>query len=444
MSSAKTIGRRGTPLAMLVIVFGGWIGVRAVTWDSPLAGPAMAKPSIELTKGAAAQNVTGRPQAASYGPAPQSFAGPTFGDPRFQTYPAYPPPPPGYAYYPAHMPPGPYVLGPAYPAQGAHYQAAMAGAGYRAEARAYAMPSGPRYASVGFPMAPDLRAGQQGLAPEARALGWSLESVRSGAALARKRGGKRYRATQEARPPFSAQLPAAQQASTNRWMLDAYGFYRQGSSALSIAQGPRPIYGASQLAANLQWRARPSSSHDPRLYARAYHALVPGGESEIAAGVSARPIGSIPVRLFGEARVTRNPAITDEGITARTSVRPAAYAVTELPPQKLPMGFALEAYGAGGYVAGNASTYFLDGQAAVTRPVTQIGLPGSNSAKVSLGAGVWGGAQKGVSRVDIGPTLRFDVNIGEIPARVSVDYREQVAGDADPESGVAATVSTRF
>ena len=39
---------------------------------------------------------------------------------------------------------------------------------------------------------------------------------------------------------------------------------------------------------------------DPRLYARAYHALVPRGESELAAGVSVRPIVEVPVRVAGE------------------------------------------------------------------------------------------------------------------------------------------------
>jgi hypothetical protein len=254
----------------------------------------------------------------------------------------------------------------------------------------------------------------------------------------------RPRAGQEARPLSAAEPLAQRGPATNRWFLDVYGFYQQGSGDLSVTQGPKPIYGASQLAANLQWRAKPSSRHDPRIYARAYHALVTGGESELATGVSALPVGEVPVRLYGELRATRNPAISDEGIPARTSLRPTAFLATEIPPQKLPFGFSLEAYGAGGYVAGNASTYFLDGQAVASRELAKIGRSGIGSGAVSLGAGVWGGAQEGAQRVDVGPTLRFDVNIGEMPARVSVDYREQIAGDAEPDSGVAATVSTRF
>ncbi|WP_152553517.1 hypothetical protein [Erythrobacter longus] len=275
-------------------------------------------------------------------------------------------------------------------------------------------------------------------------LDWSLHGAHNGNAALAKREGQYLDAREASPAPFPAQPGYAIQASSDRWMLDAFGFFRQGSNAVTIPQGRRPIYGASQVAANLQWRARPSSSHDPRVYARAYHALVTGGETELAAGVSALPLGSVPVRLYGELRATRNPQLSNGAISAQTNLRPAAYAATELPPQKLPLALSLEAYGAGGYVGGNADTYFIDGQAAVTRRLLQLGKSGSPSASVSLGAGVWGGAQKDARRVDIGPTLRFDVDIGNLPARVSVDYREQVAGDAEPDSGVAATVSTRF
>jgi hypothetical protein len=40
--------------------------------------------------------------------------------------------------------------------------------------------------------------------------------------------------------------------------------------------------------------------------------------------------------------------------------------------------------------------------------------------------------------------MRVDLTIGEVPARISLDWRERVAGDAAPDSGIAATISTRF
>jgi hypothetical protein len=40
--------------------------------------------------------------------------------------------------------------------------------------------------------------------------------------------------------------------------------------------------------------------------------------------------------------------------------------------------------------------------------------------------------------------MRLDVTLGEVPARVSLDWRERVEGDAGPGSGIAVTLSTGF
>jgi hypothetical protein len=447
MKSVQAVRRRGTPLAILAILVGGWVFLRIATWEVPIGYPAMANSpaSISDYAGGADRYVpTQKPQA---GPGPHSVAYPHLS--------GYAQLPPAYGYMPyayqvaqphagylpqvVYLTPAGHVL----PAPG--YMGPAGGYGpYAGEAALYPGPNAGGVRRSPYPLAPHLVGGPRGSTGQVYGTDWRLHPGRGESPMSRKRDGKRYPVSQDGQPPFAAPPNPSQQAAPDRWLLDAYGFYRQGSNALSVTQGRQPIYGASQVAANLQWRARPSSSLDPRIYARAYQALVTGGETELAAGVSARPLGKFPVRLYGELRGVRNPQITDDGVSDKIDLRPAAYAVTEFLPQKLPLGFSLEAYGAAGYVGGDASTYFLDGQAAVTRPLVSIGKPGGGSTEVSVGAGVWGGAQEGVSRVDVGPTLRFDVDIGKIPARVSVDYREQVAGDAEPDSGVAATVSTRF
>lgn len=442
MKAAQAIRRRGTPLAVLAILLAGWVFLRIATWETPLAFPALAVSPDYQTQNAGLVEGTASPARPRFEPAPHSVAYPHLN--------GYPPHPAAYGYmhypYTSNHPQGGNMPQLVFVTPSGRLLPASAN-GYAPFAGKGAIYPGPQPQMARrrpYPLAPHLGQGRALASSAMLGTDWRLQPGDSQGLASRKREGKRYPASQGGRPPFAAQPSQSNQPFKDRWLLDAYGFYRQGSSALSVTQGRQPIYGASQIAANLQWRARPSSSHDPRVYARAYHALVTGGESELAGGVSARPVGSIPVRLYGELRAVRNPALTSEGVSTRTDLRPAAYAVTEFPPQKLPLGFSLEAYGAGGYVGGDASTYFLDGQAAVTRPVTRISKTGVGSAAVSLGAGVWGGAQEGVSRVDVGPTLRFDVDIGKLPARVSVDYREQVAGDAEPDSGVAATVSTRF
>jgi hypothetical protein len=235
-------------------------------------------------------------------------------------------------------------------------------------------------------------------------------------------------------PPF---FPApAEGQSAGRWSTDAWGFWRQGSDAAPISQGRVPIYGASQMGAVLQYRIDPDNARDPRLYLRAYHALVRHGESEVALGASARPLARVPVRVFGELRLTDG--------ALRREARPSAFAVTELAPINGPYGTRIEAYAQGGWVGGTDPTLFADGQASVTREIAPVARLTGNALRVSLGAGAWGGAQEGAQRVDLGPTLRLDVTLGQVPARLSLDWRERVEGDAGPGSGAAVTLSTRF
>lgn len=238
-------------------------------------------------------------------------------------------------------------------------------------------------------------------------------------------------------PFFPAPAPApAKGQRAGRWSVDAWGFWRQGSDAAPISQGRVPIYGASQVGAVLQYRIDPENARDPRLYLRAYRALVQRGESEAALGASARPLARVPVRVFGELRLTDG--------AFRRELRPSAYAVTELAPIDGPYDTRIEAYAQGGWVGGTDPTLFADGQASLTREIEPVASLTDNALRVSLGAGAWGGAQKGAQRIDLGPTMRLDVTLGQVPARLSLDWRERVEGDAGPGSGAAVTLSTRF
>jgi len=62
-----------------------------------------------------------------------------------------------------------------------------------------------------------------------------------------------------------------------------------------------------------------------------------------------------------------------------------------------------------------------------------------------VGGGVWGGAQKGAARLDIGPSATMTIGLGEsAAARLGLDWRFRVAGDAAPASGPALTLSAGF
>ena len=374
-------GQRGGPLLMLMMLVVGWVAVRVLWWDDPFASPAAALP--------------GPPPAYLY--APQSVADPYL----MAAAPVYP----AGAIY------GPGTPGAPLPPQIVRILQTVRSPGFAAPYRYEREPD------LGLPAFPTLPPG----------------AVRAQAA---------YTASAAPEPGQAPFLPAARPAAApaaavRRWSLDYWTFYRQGSSeAAPVSQGRVPVYGANQAGGVLQYRLARSSRHDPRLYLRAYSALVPGGESELALGASMRPMARVPVRVAAEARYTET--------VFGSQIRPAAYAVTELSPIALPMRTRLEAYGQAGWVGGAGATPFADGQAVVTRDLPFVGRLSRDALRMSFGAGAWGGAQNDAQRLDIGPTMRFDVRIGKVPARVSVDWRQRVAGAAEPGSGVAATISAGF
>lgn len=216
------------------------------------------------------------------------------------------------------------------------------------------------------------------------------------------------------------------------WRVDAWTAWRQGKENSRVANG-RPTaasYGASQ--AGLLARLDLSDSrHRPQAYFRVTHAPAPFAQSDAALGLGVRPIARLPVRIQAEVRATHS--------AEQTQVRPAAILVTEFQPAELPLESRLEAYAQTGWVGGDFPTAFVDGQVRIDREIVNLGV-----AKVRLGAGAWGGAQKFAARLDMGPGVTVDLREAGVPARLSVDYRFRAVGNARPGDGVAVTVSTGF
>ena len=235
--------------------------------------------------------------------------------------------------------------------------------------------------------------------------------------------------------PAAMKEPARfnRQAADPRWSADGWFLLRRGGGAAPAGGFSPPSYGASQAGAVARYRLAPRSPHRPALHLRASAALNGTEEREAAFGLSARPIGSLPVTLALEARVIAGPG-------GGTRVRPAAFAHTELAPVDLPLGARADFYGQAGYVGGDFASAFADGQLRVDRRLTVIG-----AGELRAGGGAWGGAQKGASRLDIGPTATVGMPLGGTGgARLGLDWRFRVAGNAAPSSGPALTLSAGF
>ena len=127
--------------------------------------------------------------------------------------------------------------------------------------------------------------------------------------------------------PIAPQLPGTRAGKVEtRWSGDGWLLARQGTNG-PIAAG-EPSYGRSQAGVVLRYRLAPSSGHRPVAYVRATRALTGPQENEVSAGFAARPLAGLPVSVAGEVRLSQTPAGRE--------ARPAAFAVTELPPARLP------------------------------------------------------------------------------------------------------------
>jgi len=146
---------------------------------------------------------------------------------------------------------------------------------------------------------------------------------------------------------------------------------------------------------------------------------------EVAAGVRVRPLLAIPLWLTAE----RRQRIGRFG-GGRNDF--ALFAEAGLYQQSLPWRFSLDSYVQGGVVGVKSRDLFIDGGLAVTRPVYR---------NFSLGFGLWGGAQPGLSRLDAGPRLTMQVRRN---LKVHADWRQKLAGNARPGSGPALTLAGDF
>jgi hypothetical protein len=208
-------------------------------------------------------------------------------------------------------------------------------------------------------------------------------------------------------------------AKLDRLQLAAWAMLRDKPGAVGLASGG--TLGGSQAGARLLWRL------DPR-FAVSLRSSAPIGVGvrggDVAAGVRYQPFARIPVALTAERRFGLGPDGGRSGF--------ALFAEGGLYQRPILAGFALDGYLQGGVVGARHRLAFVDGSATLTRPLYR---------NFSGGFGVWGGAQPGLTRIDVGPRLTMRVGRS---LRAHLDYRYHLAGNAQPGSGAVVTIAGDF
>ena len=220
-------------------------------------------------------------------------------------------------------------------------------------------------------------------------------------------------------PPPGAATPLPPRLSGSFWLVA-----RGGSGIAPGVVGGQ--LGGSQAGLRLAYRL--DRKRRFALAARATTPLGPGSR-ELAAGVEWQPT-RLPLRIVAEHRF-----VVDGGGRGG----PALGIVGGLGPKRLGAGLTLEAYGQAGLIRRDRAERYADGAVHIAHKLLDLG-----DAKIDIGGGAWGGAQRGAARLDVGPTLALSVPVAHKTVRLSLDWRERVAGQARPGSGLALTLGTDF
>jgi len=212
------------------------------------------------------------------------------------------------------------------------------------------------------------------------------------------------------------------------WALASWLYWREGSGNASETIGAASQLGGSQAGLRLAYGF--GDAGRARAYGRATFAVERLQQREVAFGLAFAPLAHVPVDVAIEQRI----AAGREGRTALAVM--ASGGVSEV---TLPSGFRLEAYAQAGVVGSRRRDGFADGAIVVDHR-----LGPDDMSPLRLGALAAGAVQPGAARVDVGPRLTLSLpEVGE-GSRIALDWRQRVAGDARPESGLALTLASDF
>lgn len=226
--------------------------------------------------------------------------------------------------------------------------------------------------------------------------------------------------------PPSAKSPRA----GHGWSGSAWMFWRDKGNGNRASYGSAGQLGGSQAGVRIERRLT-SVGRVASLsaYGRVTAALSSPHMPEAAAGFALRPLSNkVPVMIGVERRIALDH-------DARNAF--ALFAAGGLNPTAVGPGLIAQGYAQAGMVGLSRRDLFIDGR-------MSLGKPLDRNAHIVAGVSLSGGAQPGLSRLDIGPMIDMRLPIKGSGARLIVEWRHRVAGQARPGSGLSATLASDF
>ncbi len=230
--------------------------------------------------------------------------------------------------------------------------------------------------------------------------------------------------------PFNRQALAKTEQISNPLTGYFWVFAREDRLSPKAALSPRGQYGGAQAGGIVSYRFSGDDKAGLATFVRATTSLSVDGDEELAIGIKAKPLNNLPISLYAEQRF-------DPGSFGNRGT--AFYVAGGTGPELVIAKTSLETYGQAGYLFSEDDSHFFDLAATLQRTILERG-----KYRMTMGAGGWAGGQEGLHRIDIGPRTNIHLPVGKADLRVSLDWRQRIAGNAAPDSGVAITVTSGF
>ncbi len=256
----------------------------------------------------------------------------------------------------------------------------------------------------------------------------------------RRAAARQFEAALAADPeaPQAGAWAAELAALRRRWGVEAYVLARGPGASDALAAGP--VLGGGQAGAELRFIPDPMARRPIAAFARVSSAAGRDGgldpdSAEAAVGVRWRPLSRVPLALDAERRFALG-ALSRNAWAGRLSGGAAVEG------RVAGRTLLVESWGEGGVVESRGGIdLYAGGQVRGATPLATLGR-----MTIDAGAGAWGAGQRSFgetsSRLDLGPSTR--IRLGDWPVSAQIDYRVRVAGDAEPGTGPAVTVSGSF